>query len=108
MTMHKRCIPHGSIVRFDEIERTSARGLRRFGTPGVVVYIGRRAALGELWMDAEGSPVTRFSTAKVRHWFILRSTRRLKWRSLTADQWGDLLGDRVASWLAEVIDEDFE
>jgi len=106
--MYKRCNPRRSLIRFDEVERTSARGLRRFGTPGVVVHIGRRAALGELWMDAEGNPVTRFATANLRHWFRLQGMRHLKWRSISPDQWGDLLSDHLASWLTEVIDETFD
>ena len=93
-----------SDVRFAGIDRASARGLRRFSTPGIGIFLGRRAAYADLWMDAVGKPLVRFSTGSTRRWFQLRRSGTLDWRAVTGEQWEEILGDRLLDWLVAEMD----
>lgn len=92
-------------ARFTEVERGSARGLRRFDAAGAGVSIGRRVGRADVWLDGEGRPFVRFSTARIQHWYRLSPLRPLPW---TASSWHDQLGDRLARWLADAMLEEFE
>ena len=90
-----------------ERDAFDARGRVRGPIVGAAVQIGRRSATADVWLDRDGAPVVRFQTAHLQHWFSV-SARRQRLEAIPTEIWHEEIGDRLAEWLLDAMDGEFD